>query len=97
MPSSRTISANGIEIFLLEQGEGPLVLFCHGWPELSYSWRHQIPALAAAGFHVADVIEDAVGVDIGGRAGSPKAPHIRRDNMETRRRKRRDLMSPGIG
>ncbi len=53
MPSSRTISANGIEIFLLEQGEGPLVLLCHGWPELSYSWRHQIPALAAAGFHVA--------------------------------------------
>jgi pimeloyl-ACP methyl ester carboxylesterase len=53
MPSPRTISANGIEIFLLEQGEGPLVLLCHGWPELSYSWRHQIPALAAAGFHVA--------------------------------------------
>jgi pimeloyl-ACP methyl ester carboxylesterase len=53
MQSSRTISANGIEIFLLEQGEGPLVLLCHGWPELSYSWRHQIPALAAAGFHVA--------------------------------------------
>jgi pimeloyl-ACP methyl ester carboxylesterase len=53
MPSSRTISANGIEIFLLEQGEGPLVLLCHGWPELSYSWRHQIPALAAAGFRVA--------------------------------------------
>jgi pimeloyl-ACP methyl ester carboxylesterase len=52
MPSSRTISANGIEIFLLEQGEGQLVVLCHGWPELSYSWRHQIPALAAAGFHV---------------------------------------------
>jgi pimeloyl-ACP methyl ester carboxylesterase len=53
MPSSRSISANGIEIFLLEQGEGPLVLLCHGWPELSYSWRHQIPALAAAGYRVA--------------------------------------------
>jgi len=53
MPSSRTISANGIEIFLLEQGEGPLVVLCHGWPELSYSWRHQIPAIAAAGFRVA--------------------------------------------
>ncbi len=53
MPSSRTISANGIDIFLLEQGEGPLVLLCHGWPELSYSWRHQLPALAAAGFRVA--------------------------------------------
>jgi pimeloyl-ACP methyl ester carboxylesterase len=52
MPSSRTVSANGIEIFLLEQGEGPLVMLCHGWPELSYSWRHQIVALAAAGFHV---------------------------------------------
>ena len=52
MPSSRTISANGIELYLLEQGEGPLVVLCHGWPELSYSWRHQIPALAQAGFHV---------------------------------------------
>jgi len=52
MSASRTISANGIEIFLLEQGEGPLVVLCHGWPELSYSWRHQIAALAAAGFHV---------------------------------------------
>jgi pimeloyl-ACP methyl ester carboxylesterase len=53
MPSSRTISAGGIELFLLEQGEGPLLLLCHGWPELSYSWRHQIPAIAEAGFHVA--------------------------------------------
>lgn len=52
MPSSRTISANGIELFVLEQGQGPLVLLCHGWPELSYSWRHQIVALADAGFHV---------------------------------------------
>ena len=52
MPPSRMISANGIDIFLLEQGEGPLVLLCHGWPELSYSWRHQIAAIAAAGFHV---------------------------------------------
>ena len=52
MQSSRRISANGIEIFVREQGEGPLVVLCHGWPELSYSWRHQIPALAAAGFRV---------------------------------------------
>jgi pimeloyl-ACP methyl ester carboxylesterase len=66
MPSSRTISANGIDIFLLEQGEGPLVVLCHGWPELSYSWRHQIPALAAAGFHVA--APDMRGF---GRTGAP--------------------------
>jgi pimeloyl-ACP methyl ester carboxylesterase len=52
MPSSRTISANGIELFVLEQGQGPLVLLCHGWPELSYSWRHQIPAIAEAGFRI---------------------------------------------
>ena len=52
MPSSRIVSAEGIEIFLLEQGEGPLVVLCHGWPELSYSWRHQIPAIADAGFRV---------------------------------------------
>jgi len=36
----------------MEEGQGPLVLLCHGWPELSYSWRHQIGAIAAAGFHV---------------------------------------------
>ena len=52
MASSRTIPVNGIEMFVREQGEGPLVVLCHGWPELSYSWRHQIPALASAGFHV---------------------------------------------
>ncbi|MBR1277855.1 alpha/beta fold hydrolase [Bradyrhizobium sp. AUGA SZCCT0283] len=52
MPSSRTISANGLDFFVVEQGQGPLVLLCHGWPELSYSWRHQIPAIAAAGFRV---------------------------------------------
>lgn len=52
MSKSRVIQASGIEIFVVEDGSGPLVLLCHGWPELSYSWRHQIPALAAAGFHV---------------------------------------------
>jgi len=47
----RTIGTNGIEMRILEAGEGPLVVLCHGFPELSYSWRHQLPALAAAGFH----------------------------------------------
>jgi len=36
-----------------ECGDGPLVLLCHGWPELWYSWRHQMRALAAAGFRAA--------------------------------------------
>lgn len=37
---------------IAEQGEGPAVILCHGFPELWYSWRHQITALANAGYHV---------------------------------------------
>ena len=48
--TSRTIPVNGIDMFVSEQGSGPLVLLCHGWPELSDSWRHQLPALADAGY-----------------------------------------------
>jgi pimeloyl-ACP methyl ester carboxylesterase len=47
----RTVETNGIRMHIAEQGEGPLVLLCHGFPELWYSWRHQLPALATAGFH----------------------------------------------
>ena len=46
----RTIEANGIRVHVVEQGSGPLVLFCHGFPESWYSWRHQLSALAAAGY-----------------------------------------------
>ena len=41
---------NGIRMRVAEKGSGPLVVFTHGWPESWYSWRHQIEALAAAGF-----------------------------------------------
>ncbi|HEY8514502.1 MAG TPA: alpha/beta hydrolase [Candidatus Binatia bacterium] len=49
----RTVTTNGIQMHLAECGpeDGPLVLLCHGFPESWYSWRHQLPALAAAGFH----------------------------------------------
>jgi pimeloyl-ACP methyl ester carboxylesterase len=47
----RTIETNGIRMHLAEQGAGPLVVLCHGFPESWYSWRHQLPALAEAGFH----------------------------------------------
>ena len=47
----RCIDTNGIKMHVAEQGEGPLVVFCHGFPELWYSWRHQLPALAKAGYH----------------------------------------------
>ena len=48
--SHRTIETNGIRMHLAERGSGPLVLLCHGFPESWYSWRHQLDALAAAGF-----------------------------------------------
>jgi pimeloyl-ACP methyl ester carboxylesterase len=48
----RFIETNGIRMHVAEKGSGPLVLLCHGFPESWYSWRHQIDALAAAGFHV---------------------------------------------
>jgi pimeloyl-ACP methyl ester carboxylesterase len=48
----RFINTNGINMHIAEQGQGPLVILCHGFPELWYSWRHQLPALAAAGYHV---------------------------------------------
>jgi pimeloyl-ACP methyl ester carboxylesterase len=50
--SERRVAVNGIELNVVEEGEGPLVVLCHGFPELAYSWRHQIPALAQAGYRV---------------------------------------------
>jgi len=48
----RTVATNGIDMHITEAGEGPVVVLCHGFPELWYSWRHQIPAIAEAGYHV---------------------------------------------
>ena len=51
----RTISTNGVDLHVVEDGEPDAdhaVVLVHGFPELSYSWRHQLPALAAAGHHV---------------------------------------------
>jgi epoxide hydrolase A/B len=46
----KTTKANNIDMRYAEAGSGPLVLFCHGWPESWYSWRHQLTAVSAAGF-----------------------------------------------
>ncbi len=51
-PKQRMIESNGIHLNIVEQGEGPLVLLAHGFPESWYSWRHQIEDLSAAGFRV---------------------------------------------
>src|SRR5215471_19181288 len=47
----RQIDTNGISMHVAEAGAGFPVLLCHGFPELWYSWRHQLRALAEAGYH----------------------------------------------
>lgn len=51
-PQTRSLHVNGIQMHIAELGSGPLAICCHGWPELGYSWRHQMPALAQAGYRV---------------------------------------------
>jgi pimeloyl-ACP methyl ester carboxylesterase len=50
LPAPRFVETNGIRMGVYEQGADFPVVFCHGFPELAYSWRHQLPAVAAAGF-----------------------------------------------
>src|SRR5580700_637466 len=49
-PTFRFVETNGIRMHVAEQGAGPLVVLCHGFPESWYSWRRQLKALAEAGF-----------------------------------------------
>jgi pimeloyl-ACP methyl ester carboxylesterase len=52
--TERLVETNGVQLRVVEAGDrrAPTVLLAHGFPELAYSWRHQIPALAEAGYHV---------------------------------------------
>jgi pimeloyl-ACP methyl ester carboxylesterase len=68
-PTHRTVETNGIRMHLAEMGAGPLVVLCHGFPESWYSWRHQLPALAAAGFR-------AVAPDMRGYGGTDRPEAI---------------------
>lgn len=64
-------NSNGIRMHALEAGSGPLVILCHGFPELGYSWRHQISALGDAGYHV--VAPDQRGYGQTDRPENPEA------------------------
>lgn len=66
---SNVVDVSGTRIHCVEAGEGPLVLLIHGFPESWYSWRHQIPALAAAGYRV-------VAIDVRGYGRSSKPAAI---------------------
>ncbi len=48
--TERVVRTNGVELHVVEEGTGFPVVFAHGFPELAYSWRHQLPAIAAAGY-----------------------------------------------
>ncbi|KAA1242541.1 alpha/beta hydrolase, partial [Mycobacterium simiae] len=52
--TERLVDTNGVQLRVVEAGDrgAPVVILAHGFPELAYSWRHQIPALAQAGYHV---------------------------------------------
>jgi len=65
MPQFRTLDLGDIRLRVAVEGEGPLVLMVHGFPESWYSWRHQIGPIAAAGF-------TAAAIDVRGYGGSDK-------------------------
>jgi pimeloyl-ACP methyl ester carboxylesterase len=52
--AERLVETNGVQLRVIEAGErgAPVIVLAHGFPELAYSWRHQIPVLAEAGYHV---------------------------------------------
>jgi pimeloyl-ACP methyl ester carboxylesterase len=74
------ISANCQRLHVVTQGQGPLVLLVHGHPQFWYSWHHQLPALAAAGYRVA--VPDMRGYGRSSKPGrvdeyrSPVSPQI---------------------
>ncbi|MEU3325752.1 alpha/beta hydrolase [Streptomyces albus] len=63
----RDVAANGARFHIAEMGEGPLVLLVHGFPQYWWAWRHQLPALADAGYR-------AVAMDLRGVGGSDRTP-----------------------
>jgi pimeloyl-ACP methyl ester carboxylesterase len=71
MPEPHFIATNGIDMAVYEKGEGLPVVFCHGWPELAFSWRSQIDAVAKAGFRA--IAPDQRGF---GLTGGPADPNL---------------------
>lgn len=65
----RIVKVNGINMHVAEKGQGPVILFLHGFPELWYSWRHQITALASLGYR-------AVAPDLRGFGDTDAPPEV---------------------
>ena len=69
MPKPSFVATNGLNMAVYEQGAGVPVVFCHGFPELAFSWRDQLKALSAAGYHA--IAPDQRGY---GLTGGPEDP-----------------------
>jgi pimeloyl-ACP methyl ester carboxylesterase len=76
MPQFRTIDAGGARLRVAVEGDGPLVLMVHGFPESWFSWRHQLTPVAEAGF-------TAAAIDVRGYGGSDKPEPISAYDMES--------------
>jgi pimeloyl-ACP methyl ester carboxylesterase len=68
-PEPAAVNVGDIDLAVHQLGEGPPIVLVHGFPELAYSWRHQIPVLAEAGYRV-------IAPDMRGYGGSDKPPHV---------------------
>lgn len=75
-PDFRRVETNGVTLRVAIKGEGPLVVFVHGFPESWYSWRHQLDAVSAAGF-------TAAAVDVRGYGGSDRPQAVEAYDMQT--------------
>ena len=74
--TTRRVTVNGIELAVVDEGEGPPVLLLHGFPDSSYLWRHQIPALVATGRRV-------IAPDLRGFGESDKPAEVEAYGMRT--------------
>jgi pimeloyl-ACP methyl ester carboxylesterase len=68
-PHARIVDTGEVKLAVHELGSGPPVILVHGFPELAYSWRHQLPALAEAGYH-------AIAPDMRGYGASDKPSQV---------------------
>jgi len=68
-PAPRMVDTGNIELAVHEMGDGPAIILVHGFPELAWSWRHQLPVLAAAGYR-------AIAPDMRGYGGSGRPPQV---------------------
>ena len=79
IPEPRFIQTNGIRMGVYEVGEGMPIVFCHGFPELAYSWRHQMSAFSEAGYRA--IAPDQRGYGLTDRPADASAVELRQHGV----------------